>query len=188
MISPLFLLADSAGAAAELADIREPVRIINWTLWGGVLAGLIVLGTIALLVLRRKRRNAPETPAGPPPPPPGVWARTQLERLAREQERFTDKLFVAEVSDVVRGYLERALRLPAPERTTEEFLDEIREHDAFSPEMRVEMGAFLAQCDLVKFANQGLATDQRPGFLTRAEQFVETTETTIAQPKEAAPL
>ena len=40
----------------------------------------------------------------------------------------------------------------APERTTEEFLDELRHEDALQSEYRDLLAEFLRHCDLVKFA------------------------------------
>jgi hypothetical protein len=194
------LLAQTATSAPNqatdsgnrLADIREPVQIIDWTTWGLVIGAVAILALIVLWIILRLRRRGPKVELGPPPPPPGVWAQTELDRIAREGDTLEDRIYVAAVSDVVRGYLERALKLPAPERTTEEFLQEITRHPVFSPEMRSEMGRFLERCDLVKFARQELEREQRPVLISQARSFVETTEasqTTASQdvaPSEAA--
>jgi len=62
------------------------------------------------------------------------------------------KPFCTLVSDTIRGYLEERFNFRAPERTTEEFLNELRETDLLMPDQKDSLGDFLQQCDLVKFA------------------------------------
>lgn len=185
-VLPLFL-AQTAADASELADIRDPIHLIDWMFWGAL---ALVAVLVAILLWRWQRRRARErslAPSGPPPPPPGVWARAELDRLDREQAQFADKAFIGEVSLVVREYLERALQLPAPERTTEEFLHELRTHPLFTDAMRADLGQFLSAADMVKFAAQALGEDQRPAFLDQARQLVDTTENAaIPRPAEEA--
>lgn len=178
----------STDGSDGLADIRDPVRIIDWTTWGLIAGGVLIVALIALLFYLRARRRGPIVESGPPPLPPGEWARSALDRLSREGDSLEDKAYVAAVSDVVREYLERALHLPAPERTTEEFLQEITAHPAFSGSMREEMAEFLERCDLVKFARQVLERAKRPELIGQARSFVDTTEATKTpeRPSEAA--
>jgi len=60
--------------------------------------------------------------------------------------------FCIAVSDTIRGYLEERFTFHAPERTTEEFLYELRETDLLTPDQKDGLGEFLKRCDLVKFA------------------------------------
>ncbi|MEY2408782.1 MAG: hypothetical protein QOF48_1452, partial [Verrucomicrobiota bacterium] len=62
------------------------------------------------------------------------------------------KLFCTEVSDTIRFYLEERFTLRAPERTTEEFLLELRSSRHLTRDQKESLGAFLESCDLVKFA------------------------------------
>lgn len=164
------------GIPGELADIREPILIVDWlfrSLLGAVIVLALLLGAIWI---RRYRRRLAERPAGPPPLPPAEWARQALDRLADEEQRYSDKDYIVAVSDVVREYLERAFDLPAPERTTDEFLAEIGNHPVFTPGMRGEMAAFLQRADLVKFAGQQLSREERPKLLENARSFISTAE------------
>src|SRR5205814_663823 len=62
------------------------------------------------------------------------------------------KPFCIAVSDAVRAYLEERFEFRAPERTTEEFLHELRKTDLLSEDQKGTLGEFLCSCDLVKFA------------------------------------
>ena len=60
--------------------------------------------------------------------------------------------FCTVVSDTVRLYLEERFTLRAPERTTEEFLIELRASPHLTVDQKQSLGSFLESCDLVKFA------------------------------------
>ena len=174
-MNALFFLAQQS-AAEELADIREPVHIVDWMFWSIGSGMLLILGILAWILIRRYRARQAARPAGPPPIPPAQWARQALKQIAAEQEKYSDKDYSSAVSHVVREYLERALDVPAPEQTTEEFLVGIGTNPLFTTAMRQEMSAFLERCDLVKFAGQQLSHEERPRLLESARSFVATTE------------
>jgi hypothetical protein len=60
--------------------------------------------------------------------------------------------FCTLVSDTLRVYLEERFRFHAPDRTTEEFLDELQSSPMLSLPQKQSLGDFLVRCDLVKFA------------------------------------
>ena len=62
------------------------------------------------------------------------------------------KLFYNRLGNILRNYVENRFGLRAPERTTEEFLHELRESDALDDSHKRILKAFLEHCDLVKFA------------------------------------
>ena len=123
----------------------------DWTwLWWAL--PLLILALAALWLWRRRRRLAQGArPApSPAPPAPHLRARRLLEE-ALELLHDPDRFCVL-VSDAVRGYLEERFALRAPERTTEEFLEELSRSPQLEEEHKGLLGGFLAECDLVKFA------------------------------------
>jgi hypothetical protein len=62
------------------------------------------------------------------------------------------RAFIFATSDAVRFYLEGFFQLKAPERTTEEFLVELKSSQSLNPEQKRLLSEFLTECDLVKFA------------------------------------
>jgi hypothetical protein len=62
------------------------------------------------------------------------------------------KEFCILVSDTLRWYLEQRFDFHAPERTTEEFLNELRGSDVLTRDQKDSLVEFLNRCDLVKFA------------------------------------
>ena len=83
--------------------------------------------------------------------------------------------FYVRVSGILRYYIEWRFGLRAPEQTTEEFLDAMLVAGGPIAEHRDLLSAFLAHCDLVKFARHQPAPDDMHNALQRARDFVEQT-------------
>lgn len=103
-----------------------------------------------------------------------------LELIARP------KPFCILVSDTVRVYLEERFNFHAPERTTEEFLHELRGTDLLAAEQKEKLGEFLESCDLVKFAKYEPGEKELRGLHDSAVRLVEETEPHEVQSPESA--
>lgn len=140
--------------ADSLRDIVGPVKIIplsEWLLLGAGLLVLLALLALAVLLYRRaQRRRAARSAAPVPELPAHVRARRRLEQALRLLA--DPDPFCTEVSRILRLYLEERFGWNAPDRTTEEFLSELRGRAELSAEDRGLLEAFLTRCDLVKFA------------------------------------
>jgi hypothetical protein len=113
-----------------------------------VLAALAVAGLLywAWRYWQKRRAEIPPVPAIPA----HVRARQKLqEALALIGQ---PREFCILVSDTIRLYLEERFDFHAPERTTEEFLYELRETNLLTAGQKESLGQFLGRCDLVKFA------------------------------------
>ncbi len=134
-------------------DIAPPVsmRTSLWVLWlfFGLAGMCLLLGTYFYFRYRRKRRPGSEAL-----PSAQALAGDELERLLSRDliALGAVKMFYQEISDILRRYLERRFFLKAPERTTEEFLAEIRYGTALQSSQQELLAEFLTQCDRVKFA------------------------------------
>jgi hypothetical protein len=146
-------LAD--GAPIELGDdilgIRGPVDIP--TGWEWLLYSLAAIAVIALAYFLGRRLLRHVQVIKPPPIPyvaPHLIAR---KRLAAALRLIDDPYrFCSAVADALRGYFEGRFSIHAPDRTTDEFLDELRNATALNPNQQDLVAEFLTQCDLVKFA------------------------------------
>lgn len=140
----------NAVIGTDIRDIKGPVEIPSgwaWLYW--MLGTLVLLGALVLAV---RRWMKPGRKTGPPPVviPPHVRARRRLDEalaLIGQPEPFCTL-----VSDTLRVYLEERFRFHAPDRTTEEFLDELQSSPRLSLTQKQSLGDFLVRCDLVKFA------------------------------------
>jgi hypothetical protein len=143
--------ATNVAATQEIPDIRGLKDVIDiptgneWVLWLFVaVAALVVTGVAAWFVRRRLARRSEEL-APPPPPPPHVVAWERLQRAL-------GLIHEAEVSQIIRVYLEERFNLHAPDRTTEEFLFELQSSQRLICEHKQLLADFLGECDMVKFA------------------------------------
>ncbi len=104
---------------------------------------------VAVLIWRWWQKRRSQIPVVPPVPA-HVRAKEMLEKALALIAH--PKPFCTLVSDTVRTYLEERFDFHAPERTTEEFLHELRGTNILSAEQKEKLGEFLGCCDLVKFA------------------------------------
>ena len=133
----------------DIRALKPPVEIADpwFYLWLalGLLAAAI-LGYFAWRWWQRRQAAASFVP----PIPPQERARTRLQQALELLDQ--PKPFCIAVSDALRQYLEERFNFRAPERTTEEFVAELRATALLNPEQKKILGEFLALCDMVKFA------------------------------------
>ena len=138
-----------AGDIADLRPPKSPVELPDPLFWWYVAGGTVLVLAVAALVWWWWRRRAAVVSIVPVVPP-HVRAK---QRLAEALQLISDaNAFCTEVSLAARCYLEERFNLRAPERTTEEFLVELRASQHLTREQKESLGQFLESCDLVKFA------------------------------------
>jgi hypothetical protein len=122
-----------------------------------------------------RRRKASATIAAPEViTPPHERARAKLlEALSLMGQ---PRPFCILVSDTVRTYLEERFNLHAPERTTEEFLEELQSSPLLTLDQKRALGEFLMGCDLVKFARYEPGEAELRGIYESALRLVEETQ------------
>lgn len=133
----------------DIRGIKPPVDIPGpWPwLWIGLAVLALVAAGIAIGSYLRKKKAAV---LAAPPVPPHLRAK---QKLAEALMFISDSnRFCTEVSNTLRLYLEERFNLRAPERTTEEFLVELRTSKHLTVDQKQSLGEFLESCDLVKFA------------------------------------
>ena len=166
----------------DIVDIRPPVYVFDqwWLLFTVIGIGLIAVGVLIWFVLRRKNRL--------PPLPVIVPAHERARQKLQAALDLLDKPkpFCILVSDAVRLYLEERFELQAPDRTTDEFLDELRWRPVLSSGQKDLLRDFLVRCDLVKFAKVELAPNDLQGLYNSALTLIDQTAVTEAQPEPVA--
>lgn len=83
--------------------------------------------------------------------------------------------FCVLISDALRLYLEERFEWHAPERTTEEFLDELRASPRLTVDQEISLSDFLTRCDLVKFARHQPAEPELRELFESALRLVDQT-------------
>jgi len=160
----------------EFRDVKAaatlPVERDWWTIASMIAGG--VLAVVAIIVLmvwwaRRARR-----PADLIRIPPHEWALEQLRALANAGlvEKGEVQDFYYRLSEIERRYIERRFGLMAPERTTEEFLIEMRAGSALEPAHQIALGDFLEACDMVKYARHDPTANEIETVFNTARDFI----------------
>jgi hypothetical protein len=184
----LVLPSQASGTnSIDIRPLKGPVEIpstFGWLWW--VLA--VVLIAVAAWFFWRKLRMKKTPPKSQVVIPPHRKAKDQL-RMASELMSDPYK-FCSLVSDVLRAYVEERFQLKAPERTTEEFMGELRSSTKLRPDHKSLLEDFLVRCDLVKFARFEPTVPELEALLDSAYRFVEETapldeqlEPALAQPR-----
>jgi hypothetical protein len=184
----LVLPSQASGTnSIDIRPLKGPVEIpstFGWLWW--VLA--VVLIAVAAWFFWRKLRMKKTTPKSQVVIPPHRKAKDQLGMAS---ELMSDPYkFCSLVSDVLRAYVEERFQLKAPERTTEEFMGELRSSTKLRPDHKSLLEDFLVRCDLVKFARFEPTVPELEALLDSAYRFVEETapldeqlEPALAQPR-----
>ncbi len=162
------MIAAAPTVAEDIRELRGPITVAvghSPLIWLGVAVALVAVAIAVWAFLRRRR--APVTPEA---------AALEALEAARPLIAAGEALaFSTRVSDAMRGYHEVAFGVRAPRKTTEELLSSLLTDASPVSAQRTELGAFLAYCDLAKYARQALSQTQMNGMLTSAETFVRAT-------------
>jgi len=179
------LASGQGNEKVEVKDIFPPVELPrSGYFWVAVVAaaGLATILIVGWVLWRRRRVS--ETEEVLIKIPAHELAFQELDRLLAERlvERGLVKEFYYRVSEILRRYIENRFGLHAPERTTEEFLFEIRHDHQLPGEFKPILQEFLNHCDLVKFAKFEPAGSDIDKTVATCRRFVtETTVTTEAK-------
>ncbi len=168
----------NAFAAASTNDIRaiKPLVFVDagsaWLWW--ILAALAVATLLAGLLWFLKSKTIPPLPAE------SAHARAKRKLAAALNLIDQPRLFCIAVSDTLRIYLEERFDFRAPERTTEEFMNELQSTPLLNTDQKRFLGAFLSECDLVKFAKHEPTQSDLEKLHLAALRLVTETEPTPA--------
>jgi hypothetical protein len=164
-----------AAGSATAPDIHDLHSLAPLTFWERHGTEVIVYGLLGATLLAvglwfflHKKPVPPLTPY--------ERAMRELQFARGLRDTGQDKVFAIAASDAVRHYLENAYQMPAPERTTEEFLQVAASHAWLHGELTTLLRRFLEFCDLAKFAGQQFGAEEREQLLNAAREFIEAAE------------
>ena len=178
---PVFAVTDVIPEGVEdtgINDIKGPVELPSdksWLVWAAV--GLFFC-IIALLYLvyyssKKKLKEVPIVQR-----PAHEIALERLNALLAEKlvEAGKIKEFYEKLSYIIRLYIEHRFNLKAPERTTEEFLQEATANADMPENYKDKLKEFLMHCDMVKFAKYAPTKDEIDRSSDLARNFIEETK------------
>lgn len=161
-----------AGTALDIRPLKAPVEIPSPYGWLGWMLGFLAALAIAWMLWRKfhlKKQFAKPALVIPA-------HRRAKDRLRTAGELMSDPYkFCSLVSSVLRFYVEERFDLHAPDRTTEEFMDELRTSTKLRGDHKTLLEDFLSRCDLVKFARFEPSQPELQSLLESALRFVDET-------------
>ncbi|HNG90244.1 MAG TPA: hypothetical protein PK858_08565, partial [Saprospiraceae bacterium] len=138
---------------ADIEDIRPEPK--HWTdHWPWALGGLAVLTLLGLLFwLAGRSARKPAALSRTIELPPHTYALRRLEALTEKRlwQQGAVKAYYAELTHILRQYIERRYGIPALESTSDALVRHLERSD-FPPALREPLRELLAQADLAKFA------------------------------------
>ncbi|UTD15501.1 protein BatD [Tenacibaculum mesophilum] len=137
----------------------EPYQLDDFKqyIWWIIIAILVIVLLLYFFVFKKKKEQ--EEKVIIPLLPPYEEAMQKLEELDKKLlwQNNQVKKYYSELTDIVRGYIERELHIPALESTTDELIDVLKDFNdtksiETSREIIDKLKGLLQESDLVKFA------------------------------------
>ena len=156
---------DFRKARGRLEPVVE-LPIWVWLLGGGILLSLLAFVGVRWFRVRQSlavSRSAYEK------------AMEALLRLSQKTDKPIDEYY-AELSMILRRYIDARFGIPVLEKTTPEFILLAKESDVFQEEQLVFLRAFLQRADDVKYAQQQPELEDGDTELSLIRRFLEDTK------------
>jgi hypothetical protein len=158
----------------------EPYQFDDYKqyVWYVILA-LIVIAIGLVLYVVFKKKTATKAEIVIPALPPFEEAIQKLQELDGKLlwQNNQVKKYYSELTEIVRGYIERELKVPALESTTDELVESLKDFNASqsistTKETIKKLRDLLREADLVKFAKSKPLSDQIEFSRKEAEEIV----------------
>ncbi|HSW00949.1 MAG TPA: hypothetical protein VLI39_12300 [Sedimentisphaerales bacterium] len=153
--------------------VEMPRAARRWWLWILIAIGVVAIPAGGLLLRNQRARqvvrvfkSAHEV----------AYLRLRALVAANLVEQGRIKEFYEQISGILRHFIEDRFNLDAPDRTTEEFLGELRFTESLTPADKLAVEEFLTHCDLVKFAKHEPTTEQIQRTFDLVKDFIERTK------------
>ena len=172
----MIFFASSIFAQDALHDIRPPVALPEHHVWLFILL-IILFIFFVFFILRYYRGKKPQTQKPVIIKKPWDVALERLESLLNKNFIAHGKVkeFYIEIGDIVRHYIEERFLWKAPEMTTSEFLEYIKQQGHLNIDHKSLLKDFLNCCDMVKFAQYGPTEKEIEDSVVAAKRFIEET-------------
>lgn len=162
----------------EISPDRGKIGMGFWEkYWAWAIGALCAAGIAAYFIFRPKKL---------PPKTPYELAIEAVAAAEADSENLGAKEFAARVSSAVRAYIEARHSIPAPVKTTQEFLKIASESAAFDRAQREILAGMLNSSDMAKFARESFSVGRRAELAALARRFLESDNIRCDIPPEPA--
>lgn len=176
-------------AQKSIYDIKQPLdaplvveEFSGYMTWALLLAS-VVASFVWLIVSRKRHHKATEAPL--PKEPAHVVAIRSLEILANQKlwQNGKVKEYYSRLTEILREYLSGRYGVGAMEMTTDEIVAEMK-RVSITPARAAELGALLAESDLVKFAKHHPDEEMHESAYNLVYYFVEESKEVAEEKRE----
>jgi len=168
------LLAENP-KASDIRDIKNILPIENRTVANALKFILLFIAIVALIILIRRIFFGGKDRG---PKAAHIIAYEELEGIKMSallaEGNFREYYF--RLSNCIRRYLENRFSLRAPEMTTEEFLNAVKDSGVLEAKNKGLLKDFLLGADMVKFAKYGPARQEAEASYEFARRFIDETK------------
>lgn len=156
---------------------NQPIIFDDYALyvWIGLAILLLIIAIVLYVVLRKKKEEIPLEERIPP----YQLAMQRLGELDAKELLKQDKikLYYIELTDIIRSYIERELKIPALESTTDELIEMILDFKSMDkldlPKETIKnLQKLLQEADLVKFAKFKPIAIEVEGHRSQTENII----------------
>lgn len=164
--------APEANGLRDIKGMVEMPRPSNALLWWLIAAANVMTIAVIVLLLRRRRRTTPLVPSDPT-----VAALRALDALSavHPADATAMRNFHAELSLVVRAFLEARLQVNVTDLTTEEALAVLAARGLVVGETHAGLTTLLREADRAKFSDEPIVPEPVTPWIARARALVATT-------------
>ena len=154
-------------------DSPVPIDLSN-SPWPWVILIALSVLACALLLYFYKRKSGPNEQIKETEPKidPFAQALEQLDKLSSVTPQPKAKPFIFKLSEILRIYVERQFKLPAMEKTGEEFIHEVRNHPLLRQKFEIPLKKFVQRGDLIKYSAENFNAQELKSLLNSAREFV----------------
>jgi hypothetical protein len=134
---------------------------------------------VCLMQLRRRR----EAGADKPKDPAYIVALRELDKWRGDRFWAPDKQksYYSGITDALKNYIEDRFGVDAPEMTTAELFDALKQAEDLPAELREELRELFECADFVKFAKHTASQEENARALPTAVRFVTSTYQTVLE-------
>jgi hypothetical protein len=181
------MVVDTTKAIFDIkAPIEEPFTFMDWLKENWVWVSIVLVLLIGFIILYKYLKNRPEPVIEEVVPeiPYYITTLEHLEKLKEDKlwQAGKIKLYHSEISEILRGYLEKRYQIIALENTTSEIMQLLRFKN-IQPDLLANLNQTLTLADMVKFAKEKPLSNENDASLVNAFEFVNSTKQIII-PKE----
>jgi len=145
---------DDINETEDIKDIyREPANWSDYLPWFLIIGGLLLLALLAAWLLRQKPKKSALVGNRVIELPPHELALKKLDTLSSKKlwQQGAIKQYYAELTYIIREYLEKKYHVPALESVSAEILSDIN-RTTFPTDFHSTLSELFQQADLAKFA------------------------------------